>query len=519
MLDIRIIVLAVYLLLMLGIGLFFYSKNKNVGDYVLGGRQLNPWVAAMSAQASDMSGWLLMGLPGLAYCFRIIGGGPIVTYEALYEAIWTGIGLLIGTYLNWLFVAKRLRQYTEVAGDSVTLSEFFSNRFHDGGKILKMVSAIVIIIAFAMYTAAQFSAGAKLFEAIFGLNYHIALIIGSVIIMAYTFLGGFLAVCWTDLIQGLLMFGALIVIPVVTLGSVGGMENVQQHLVSLSGGSLEGFNLLSGTSPGLVISSLAWGLGYCGMPHILVRFMGIRKAKEIRPARIIAMVWVIVSMFGAIFAGYLATCYLGSEAMSAAQAESVIILLITQLFPRALQGIFLAAILAAIMSTADSQLLVASASFAEDIYAPLAGKIRAHYTDDDAWENHKMWVSRFAVLAIALAAIVMAIDRDSSVFRIVQSAWGLLGAAFGPTVLICLYWKRMTFRGAAAGMICGAAVDILFKLLSGLGLPGVWGSIFGVYELLPGFIAGVLAIFIFSLTDREPSAEIQREFEKAVVRE
>lgn len=514
MFDVRIIVLGIYLLAMLAIGLYFYQKNKNVSDYVLGGRQLNPWVAAMSAQASDMSGWLLLGLPGLAYCFRIVGSGQIVTYESLYEAIWTGIGLLIGTYFNWLFVAKRLRKYTEVAGDSVTLSEFFSNRFHDKKKILKMVSAIVIIIAFTMYTAAQFSAGAKLFEAIFGLNYHVALIIGSFVIIAYTFLGGFLAVCWTDLIQGLLMFGALIVIPIVTLNTVGGFGNVQNYLFSLSGGELGSFNIISGASPSLVISSLAWGLGYCGMPHILVRFMGIRKAEEIRPARIIAMIWVVLSMFGAIIAGFLAIGYLQAGAMSASEAESVIIMLITEMFPRVMQGILLSAILAAIMSTADSQLLVASAAFAEDIYSPFASRKKARYTDE-AWEKHKMWVSRFSVLVIALLAVLMAVDRNSSVFRIVQSAWGLLGAAFGPTVLTCLYWKRMTFRGAVAGMISGAVVDILFKVMSGIGLPGIWGSIFSVYELLPGFIAGIIAIILFSLTDKEPNVQIQEEFQKA----
>ena len=346
-----------YLGVMLGIGIYFYRKNSNVSDYVLGGRNLNPWVAAMSAQASDMSGWLLLGLPGTAY----------VLFEGTTEAIWTAIGLALGTYLNWLIVAKRLRKYTKVSGDSITLPDFFQNRFRDNKGVIKLLSSIFILIFFLFYTASMFSAGAKLFKTVFGVPYTVALIIGSVVIVSYTFLGGFLAVCWTDTIQGILMFVALVVAPIIAYVKLGGGDGVSTALAALS---QQEFTFLPHLKDGginimLLISSLAWGIGYFGQPHILPRFMAIRKTKEIRPARIIAMVWVLITLAAAIIIGVLGKAL--TPGLS--DPESVFMVMVQDLFHPILTGVFLTAILAAIMSTADSQLLVTSSAVSSDIYS------------------------------------------------------------------------------------------------------------------------------------------------------
>jgi len=489
-----IIIFAAYLLLMVGIGLYFFFKNKNVSDYVLGGRSLNPWVAAMSAQASDMSGWLLLGLPGTAY---VLFGGTT-------EAIWTAVGLAVGTYLNWLIVGKRLRQYTKVSGDAITLPEFFQNRFRDKSGVIKAISAIFIVIFFLFYTASMFSASAKLFKTVFGLPYIWALIIGVVIIILYTFLGGFLAVCWTDMIQGILMFVALIVTPFVCIARLGGFDAVSVMFSEVP----ETFSLLPYQENGainiaLLVSSLAWGIGYFGQPHILPRFMAIRSAKEIRPARVIATIWVVITLSAAVVIGVLGKLLLPDLA----DPESVFMTMTTTLYPAILAGIMLTAVLAAIMSTADSQLLVTSSSITTDIYRGIINK--------NANEKTVLWVSRIAVMVVSvIAALIVCVENptegtllakiNESVFKLVAFAWAGFGAAFGPTVLLSLFWKRMTKWGALAGILVGGITACIWWLLE--------GGIFDLYEIIPGFVFSLIAIVIVSLLTKVDD-DIVKEFE------
>lgn len=490
-----IIIFALYLLIMVGIGLYFFFKNKNVSDYVLGGRSLNPWVAAMSAQASDMSGWLLLGLPGTAY---VLFGGTT-------EAIWTAVGLAIGTYLNWLIVGKRLRQYTKVSGDAITLPEFFQNRFRDKSGLLKAISAVFIVIFFLFYTASMFSASAKLFKNVFGLPYTWALVIGVVIIILYTFLGGFLAVCWTDMIQGVLMFVALIVTPFVCIARLGGFEAVSTMIQELP----NSFTLLPYQESGalnlaLLVSSLAWGIGYFGQPHILPRFMAIRSAKEIRPARVIATIWVVITLGAAVVIGVLGKLLLPDLA----DPESVFMTMTTTLYPAIIAGIMLTAVLAAIMSTADSQLLVTSSSITTDLYRGIINK--------NAGEKTVLWVSRIAVMVVSvIAALIVCVENpvegtllakiNESVFKLVAFAWAGFGAAFGPTVLLSLFWKRMTKWGALAGILTGGITACIWWLLD--------GGIFDLYEIIPGFVFSLIAIVVVSMLTKVED-EIVKEFEK-----
>lgn len=495
-----IVIFVLYLGLMLGIGFYFYKKNKNVHDYVLGGRSLNPWVAAMSAQASDMSGWLLLGLPGTAYCL----------YVGTTEAIWTAIGLAAGTYLNWLIVAKRLRKYTIVAGDAITLPDFFQNRYRDKSGVLKMVSAIFILIFFLFYTASMFSASAKLFHSVFGMPYLAALALGVVIIVSYTFLGGFLAVCWTDMIQGILMFIALIVTPIVAFHTMGGSEGLQAAMTGVN----DTFSFLPKTPEGsinvmLLISALAWGLGYCGQPHILPRFMAIRSSKEIRPARIIAMIWVVISLTAAILVGVMGYfLYPNLSDLASPDPESVFMTMTIKLFPPIITGILLTAILAAIMSTADSQLLVTSSAFSNDIYKGVI--------DKKASEKKVLWLSRITVIVVSVLAALMVSVPDApegsfmylinqSVFKLVAFAWAGFGAAFGPVTLFSLFWKRTTKQGALWGIITGGVVACIWWVKQ--------GGIFDIYEIVPGFIASALVIIIVSLCTKCPK-EIQDEFDQ-----
>ncbi len=489
-----IIIFVLYLALMVGIGLYFFFKNKNVSDYVLGGRSLNPWVAAMSAQASDMSGWLLLGLPGTAYAL----------FAGTTEAIWTAVGLAVGTYLNWLIVGKRLRQYTKVSGDAITLPEFFQNRFRDQSGMLKAISAIFIVVFFLFYTASMFSASAKLFNTVFGLPYTWALLIGVVIIIAYTFLGGFLAVCWTDMIQGILMFIALIVTPFVCIARLGGLDAVSEMLNKVQGT----FSLLPYTDDGavdiaLLVSSLAWGIGYFGQPHILPRFMAIRSSKEIRPARVIATVWVLITLGAAVVIGVLGKLLLPELA----DPESVFMTMTTTLYPAILAGIMLTAVLAAIMSTADSQLLVTSSSITTDIYRGLINK--------KASEKSVLWVSRISVMVVSvIAALIVCVENpaegsflakiNESVFNLVAFAWAGFGAAFGPTVLFSLFWKRMTKWGALVGILVGGITACVWWLLE--------GGIFDLYEIIPGFVFSAVAIVVVSLYT-EVEKDIVDEFE------
>ncbi|MGI6751820.1 MAG: sodium/proline symporter PutP [Anaerovoracaceae bacterium] len=478
-------VFIIYLGLMVYIGARFYKKTSNLSDYILGGRKLNSWVTAMSAQASDMSGWLLIGLPGTAY----------VIYVGTLEAIWTAAGLMIGTYLNWLFVARRLRRYTEISKNSLTLPDFFENRFRDDKHILRTISAVFTIIFFMVYTASQFAAGGKLFSTVFEMNYVVGMAIGAIIILAYSTLGGFTAVCWTDTIQGAIMFFALIIVPIMAIVSMGGSGEVALRLAHLTPESLGLFPMANGRIDGLLLASaLGWGLGYFGQPHILVRFMAIETPDLIRKSRIIAMFWVIITLSAAVLIGIIGKAMLPNLP----DGETVYMDMIHTLCPPIIAGVLLTAILAAIMSTASSQLLVSASSISKDLYATLFKK--------DANDPSLVWVSRAAVIVVAVIAGAMALNPDSSVFRLVACAWGGFGSAFGALILFSLFWKRTTVQGAIAGMIIGGLVDLFWY--------NMHGGIFDIYEIIPGFISSALAIIIVSLLTKVPY-EIQEEFERA----
>ncbi len=476
------IIFVLYLGLMVAIGFKFYSKTDDLSDYILGGRKLNSWVTAMSAQASDMSGWLLIGLPGTAY----------MIYAGTSEAIWTAIGLLVGTYLNWLLVAKRLRTYTQVSGNAITLPDFFENRFKDHRHILKIVSAIFTVIFFLVYTSSQFAAGGKLFNTIFGIDYTTGLIIGALIILAYTALGGFNAVCWTDTIMGATMFVALIVVPIVAIVSMGGFDGVSDRLAALTPETLGLFPRTNGIiNTMLLASSLGWGLGYFGQPHILARFMAIESPEMIKKSRLIAMVWVVITLFTATAIGVIGKAYMPNLV----DGETIYMAMINEIFNPVVAGLLLCAILAAIMSTASSQLLVSASSVSKDLYATIFKK--------DSEGSGIVWASRITVIIISLIAIVIALNPNSSVFGLVSCAWGGFGAAFGPLILFALFWKRMTVQGAVTGMIVGGIVDLIWYTQS--------GGIFDIYEIIPGFVLSTITIVVVSLCTKVPQ-ELVEEF-------
>ncbi|HEF9852235.1 TPA: sodium/proline symporter PutP [Campylobacter coli] len=463
------IMFVAYAALMLYIGFYFYRQNKNTEDYFLGGRSLGPVVSALSAGASDMSGWLLMGLPGALYA-----SGLIESYIA--------IGLSIGALLNWSFVAKRLRIYTSVIANSITIPDYFETRFDDDKHILRIVCAIVILIFFTFYVSSGLVGGAKLFEATFGIRYEYALTTGTLIIVAYTFLGGYKAVCWTDLLQGLLMMGALIVVPAVMLYHLGGfgeamavIEEIKPNALSMG----EGIGALS------IVSALAWGLGYFGQPHILVRFMSIRSTKDIPAATFVGISWMVISLIGACFIGLLGIAYVHKFELTLQDPEKIFIVMSQLLFNPWIAGILLSAILAAIMSTASSQLLVSSSTIAEDFYKRIFNK--------EASNKTVMNLGRIGVLLVALVAFVISTDKESSVLSIVAYAWAGFGASFGSVMLFSLFWSRMTRIGAILGMITGAVMVVLWKNY----LAELFN--FPIYEIVPGFVAASAVIIIASL--------------------
>ncbi|ALU98823.1 sodium/proline symporter PutP [Campylobacter coli] len=463
------IMFVAYAALMLYIGFYFYRQNKNTEDYFLGGRSLGPVVSALSAGASDMSGWLLMGLPGALYA-----SGLIESYIA--------IGLSIGALLNWSFVAKRLRIYTSVIANSITIPDYFETRFDDDKHILRIVCAIVILIFFTFYVSSGLVGGAKLFEATFGIRYEYALTTGTLIIVAYTFLGGYKAVCWTDLLQGLLMMGALIVVPAVMLYHLGGfgeamavIEEIKPNALSMG----EGIGALS------IVSALAWGLGYFGQPHILVRFMSIRSTKDIPAATFVGISWMVISLIGACFIGLLGIAYVHKFELTLQDPEKIFIVMSQLLFNPWIAGILLSAILAAIMSTASSQLLVSSSTIAEDFYKRIFNK--------EASNKTVMNLGRIGVLLVALIAFVISTDKESSVLSIVAYAWAGFGASFGSVMLFSLFWSRMTRIGAILGMITGAVMVVLWKNY----LAELFN--FPIYEIVPGFVAASAVIIIASL--------------------
>ena len=477
-----LITFIVYLAGMLAIGIYGFRKTSNIADYFLGGRKLGPGVAALSAGASDMSGWLLLGLPGAIYA------------AGLAEA-WIAVGLSIGAYLNWQLVAKRLRTYTELSNDSITIPDFFENRFKDNTHILRTVSALVILFFFTIYTASGMTAGAKLFSSSFDLTYTQGLWIGAIVIIAYTFLGGFIAVSWTDFIQGILMLLALIILPVVAISEIGGWQETLNIVGQASEGHLQ---MVAGVSAMVIISNLAWGLGYFGQPHIIVRFMGIRSHKEVPKARFIGMTWMVLGLYGAIFVGFIGFALAQTGALTLGDGEEVFILMSQVLTHPVVAGVLLAAILSAIMSTVDSQLLVSSSALAEDFYKGIFRK--------NASNKELLFVSRLSILVIAVIALIIGSNPENTVLGLVSYAWAGFGASFGPLILLSLFWKRITAIGAMAGMIAGAVTVVVWGNMS--------GGIFDLYEIVPGFLLNlILAVVVSLFTKVKP--EMEEEFERA----
>lgn len=456
-----------YMALMVAIGLYFYFKTADLGDYVLGGRGLGPGVTALSAGASDMSGWLLLGLPGMMYTDGIVGS-------------WIAVGLIIGAYANWHYVARPLRLMTHRLDDAITIPDYFSNRFGDTNGSLRVITAVVILLFYTLYTSSGLVGGAKLFEATFHLDYSTALAVGSVVIVSYTFLGGYNAVSWTDFIQGILMMLALVVTPMVVIADAGGITAALSRITDADPGHLE---ILHGTGIIGILSLMAWGLGYFGQPHILVRFMSIRHEDDIRTAKFIGMGWMILCVLGSISVGFFGLAYMLGAGTDLSDPEKIFITLSQLLFNPWIAGFLLAAILAAIMSTIDSQLLVSSSVLTRDIYHAV---LRKNATDAELVRT-----GRATVIAIALIAWGLSLDKNSSVLSLVAYAWAGFGAAFGPLVILSLYRHDVTKRGAIAGMITGAITVIVWKQLT--------GGIFDLYELLPGFIAAWIAIRVVSL--------------------
>lgn len=480
-----------YLIMMLAIGVIAYKRTSNSTDYFLGGRSLGPWPAALSAGASDMSGWLLLGLPGYAYA-------------AGFEAFWLAGGLLVGTWANWLISAKRLRTYS-ITTESLTLPEFLSRRFNDNSKLIQTISAFFILLFFLFYTSSGLVAGGKLFETVFGLDYTTAVIIGTVCVVSYTLFGGFLAVAWTDLVQGLLMSAALLIVPIAAMD--GGLGQLSSDLHNINPELLTLWNDAKGEplSAIAIISLAAWGLGYFGQPHILARFKATRSNKDLVTARRIAVIWTALSMIGAMLVGLVGLIYVtNSGAPKLDDGEKIFMLLVNAMFHPVIAGILLAAILAAIMSTADSQLLVSSSAMAEDLYKQVLKK--------DATSEEIVRVGRFAVILISLIALFLAMTPDSSVLGLVSYAWAGFGAAFGPAIVLSLYWSRMNRNGALTGIVVGGVTIVLWKQFT-----GGW---FDVYEIVPGIILSTLSIVIVSLITGEPEDEVKKqhaEFEKNLV--
>jgi len=459
-----------YLVVVIVIGLVAWRRTSDLKDYILGGRRLGRWVTALSAQASDMSGWLLLGLPGYAYLAGV-------------ESLWLLIGLLTGTYLNWKLTAARLRRATEQFGDSLTLPDYLERRFDDHSGALRLISALFILVFFTFYTSSGLVAGGRLFEEVFGLPYLWAVAAGGAIVVAYTFVGGFLAVSWTDLLQGILMLLALVAVALMGLAVVGGLDGMLAETGRTNPELLNAFTDADGQPLTLIaiVSLLGWGLGYFGQPHVLARFMAADSEKNIPAARRIAMSWVTVALFAGLLVGMTGAPLL-EVPLVGADSEKVFMVMATTLFHPVIAGICLAGILAAVMSTADSQLLVASSAVAEDLYKGIFRR--------QASEQELLWIGRLAVIGIALIAFALATDPDSKVLDLVAYAWAGFGAAFGPAILLSLYWPGMNRSGAIAGILVGGLTVIAWKQVS--------GGIFDLYEIVPGVAFSFAAILLVS---------------------
>jgi len=494
------------------IGAYYVKRaNESSENYFIGGRTLGPWITAMSAEASDMSGWLLMGLPGVAYWF------------GLSDAIWTAIGLAIGTYLNWLLVAKRLRRYSSIAGNSITIPDFFSNRFKENKKIITTIAALFILIFFTVYASSCFVTVGKLFSALFGAKYQYMMILGALFVVSYTLIGGFLAESASDFMQAVVMIFGLVFVFVLGISHAGGISAVINNAKEIPGffeffgiaqpvledgvqkigesgkplfGEAGSYGFLT------IISTLSWGLGYFGMPHVLLRFMAIRKSEELVKSRRIGTIWCVISLCAAVAIGIVGRALYPSTLLTQSESEKIFILITESYLPPLIAGIILSGILAATISSSDSYLLIATSAFSIDIFKRIFKK--------DASDKQVMFVSRAILLLITLIGILIALDENSVIFTIVSFAWAGFGATFGPIMLFSLFWKRTTRVGAIAGMVSGGLMVFVWKLVI-----KPLGGIFGIYELLPAFLFSCIAIVVFSLLSEEPSQDMLDEFELA----
>ncbi len=478
MFNVEMIVFIVYLLFMVAIGVYFFVRAKSGGDkeYFLGGRQMGPWVSALSAGASDMSAWVLMGLPASIYAMGI-------------GQAWIAIGLGIGYTISWLVQAPRLRRYSIAANDSITIPQYLTNRFMSKNNALQVICAVIFLVAYTIYAASSIKACGTLFNTVMGIDATVAMYIAALIIICYTFLGGFSAVCWTDFFQGLLMLGALLIAPIFALALIQNGEG------AVSMGQLPDnyWNLFSNWKD--ILSGLGWGLGYFGMPHIIIRFMSLRSDKDVKKSAKIGITWTVLILLFSVAAGVIGHLFLGEIADSSV----VFITMVRKIFPALVSGLLLSAILAAAMSTADSQLLASASAFSVDVYKPIIRKNKAS-------EKEMLWAGRFVVLAISVIAVLIAANPNSgTIMGLVENAWGVFGAAFGPVILLSLFWKRFNFQGAVAGILTGAAVDILWL---------VFLKNLGIYEIIPGFIAGGIVAVVVTLLTPAPSDEVVAVFEK-----
>ena len=472
------IIFVIYLLFMLGVGIYFFIQTRNGGEktYFLGGRQMGPWVSALSAGASDMSAWVLMGLPTSIYALGI-------------GQLWIPIGLFIGYTLSWIVEAPRLRSFSIAANDSITIPQYLTNRFLSKSKALQIICAIIFLLAYTIYAASSIKACGTLFHTVIGINETTAMYLAAVVIISYTFLGGFSAVCWTDFFQGMLMLGALLIAPIFAAATLSGAAASEMPAGYWSVGTWQE-----------IISGLGWGIGYFGMPHIIIRFMSLESQKSLKKSAKIGIMWTLLILVFATAVGIIGRLMLGYD--DAINGSSLVfITMVRRLFPGIISGILLSAVLAASMSTADSQLLAAASAFASDVYKPVVRK-------DKASDKEMLWAGRIVVLAIAVVALLIAADPDAgSIMSLVSNAWGVFGAAFGPAIMLSLFWKRFTFEGAVAGIVVGAAVDILW--LSFLASTGV-------YEIIPGALCGLIAAVLASKLSKAPSAEVEALFDQAV---
>lgn len=506
-----LIAMIIYVAVVITIGLKYAKRAGESSDnYLIGGRSLGPWVTAMGAEASDMSGWLLMGLPGVAYWF------------GLSDAIWTAIGLLIGTYLNWLFVAKRIRGYSVVANNSITIPDFFSNRFKEEKKVIMTIAALFILIFFSVYAASCFVTMGKLFSTLFGIKYTYMMIAGAIFVIAYTFVGGFLAESASDFMQGIVMFFALLAVLVGGISAAGGVSEVIANAKEIPGfmdffgiaqpTMVDGAQQIANNKPVFgdaagygfltIISTLSWGLGYFGMPQVLLKFMAIRSVHEIAFSRRIATIWCTISLAAAVSIGIIGRVVFPTNLLTQSASERVFILMSTNFFIPIFAGVVMAGILAATISSADSYLLIAASAFSKNIYHGILKR--------EAADKQVLWMTRLTLIVLSIIAIIIASDENSIIFTVVSFAWAGFGATFGPIMLFSLFWKRVTREGAIAGMIAGGGMVFIWKLLI-----KPMGGVFGIYELLPSFLVSCIVIYVVSKITKEPSKEIQEEFEMA----